>query len=152
LKHFIVGNNNIKTCNCIFVHCSLCLFQCLFLSISLPLYLSRLKQLNLKVDTYFWKCFIVKFHKLHQTFSISIKKHYCGVVAHNSTKHLWLYSFSSYRQPSLYAVFLSVISSICDPEMASFLEPILWFRVILGLFICKFVIFEPIFGVPISRI
>jgi len=30
-----------------------------------------------------------------------------------------------YRQPSLYAVFLSAILCICDPEMAFFLEPIL---------------------------
>jgi len=30
-----------------------------------------------------------------------------------------------YRQPSLYVVFLSAILRICDPEMASFLEPIL---------------------------
>jgi len=29
------------------------------------------------------------------------------------------------RRPSLYAVILSAISSICDPEMTFFLEPIL---------------------------
>ena len=57
-----------------------------------------------------------------------------------------------YRQPSLYAVFLSSILRICDPEMVFFLEPILKFMVILGLFICKFIIFESSFGVPISRI
>jgi len=48
--------------------------------------------------------------------------------------------------------FLSAILRICDPEIASFLEPIVWFTVILGLFICEFIIWEPIFGVPISRI
>jgi len=57
-----------------------------------------------------------------------------------------------YRQPSLYAVFLSAILHIRNPEMASFLKPILWFTVILGLFICEFVICKPIFGVPMSRI
>jgi len=34
-------------------------------------------------------------------------------------------SYLYYRQPSLYAVFLSAILSICDHEMAFFLEPIL---------------------------
>ncbi len=34
-------------------------------------------------------------------------------------------SFTEYRRPSLYAVFLSSISSIYDPEMAFFLGPIL---------------------------
>jgi len=34
--------------------------------------------------------------------------------------------------------------------MAFFLEPILWFMAILGLFKCKFIICKPIFGVPIS--
>jgi len=37
-----------------------------------------------------------------------------------------------YRQPSLYAVFLSEISRICDPEMAYFLEHILWITVSLA--------------------
>jgi len=53
-------------------------------------------------------------------------------------------------QAALVICGLSAILCICDPEMASFLEPILWFTVTLGLFIYKFVIFEPIFGVPIS--
>ncbi len=59
--------------------------------------------------------------------------------------------FYVYRQPSLNAVILTAILHICDPEMANFLEPILWCTV-LGIFICKFIICEPIFGVPISRI
>ncbi len=41
---------------------------------------------------------------------------------------------SHYKQPLLYVVFLSEILCICNPEMASFLEPIFWFMVILGLF------------------
>ncbi len=46
----------------------------------------------------------------------------------------WLNFNLKYRQPSLCAVFLSAILCICDPEMSSFLERILWFTVILGLF------------------
>jgi len=37
------------------------------------------------------------------------------------------------------SVFLSTISSICDWGLVIFLEPILYFTAILGLFICKFV-------------
>ncbi len=42
-----------------------------------------------------------------------------------------------FRETSLYAVFLSAISRICDWELSFFLEPILQFAVILGLFICE---------------
>jgi len=55
-------------------------------------------------------------------------------------------------RPSLYAAFLFTILCICNREMAIFLEPILKFIVILGLFIWEFIIFEPISGAPISRI
>ncbi len=57
-----------------------------------------------------------------------------------------------YRRPSLYASFLTAISCICNWEMTVFLELILKFTVILCLFICKFITFEPIFWVSISRI
>ncbi len=51
-----------------------------------------------------------------------------------------------------HAVFLAAISLISDWKIAFFLGPILKFMVILGIFICEFIICKPIFGVPLSHI
>ncbi len=57
-----------------------------------------------------------------------------------------------YRRTSLYAVFLSAVSHMYNWKFAFYQELIHYFIVILGLFICKFIIFEPHFLVPISHI
>ncbi len=51
-----------------------------------------------------------------------------------------------YRRPSLYVVFLSAISRVCDPEMAFVLEPILSFTVFLGLFFMQICYMPTYFG------
>jgi len=59
--------------------------------------------------------------------------------------HFMAYSGGPHYMRSLYLL-ISVLKN------GLFLEPILSFTVIVGLFICEFIIFEHIFGVPISRI
>jgi hypothetical protein len=57
-----------------------------------------------------------------------------------------------YRWTSLYAVFLSANSRICNCKLTIFLECIPQFTLILGLLICEFIVCEPNFLVPIYRI
>jgi hypothetical protein len=62
-----------------------------------------------------------------------------------------MYMNSTYRWPSLFAVFLSAVSLIRGPKTAFFEEPILQFKPYIGLFTRGFVIRGPIFEERIYR-
>jgi hypothetical protein len=78
-----------------------------------------------------------------------------NMMSKNVKSHLLIYKEKDvfkYKGTSINAVFLSANSPICDWEWSLFIEPMLKFIVILGLFICEFIICESYLTVPIYRI